>query len=115
MHVAYSRRGSWRRDRRTRCPGSCGLREGGLADARCPLNPIAVTKDWGDVTTALPLISGTTYNIQVQDGLVFLAETAEEPTVRGRVYGHRDIFAYEAVSGVNLWAKGSGLLVVDAG
>ena len=74
-----------------------------------------LTSVWVNVTSAQSLAANTTYNFQALGGEARVAESSAAPTVIGRRYRDGEKFPYTASSSENMWAKGSGLLVIDIG
>ena len=72
-----------------------------------------LTSAWVNVSTARGLTIGTTYNIMVLGGDAHVADSAAEPTLVGRRYRDGAEFPYKAKGATSLWAKGSGVLVID--
>ncbi len=71
-----------------------------------------------DLNAAFSLADGTTYNMQVQGNIAYVAEAASAPDlttapVAARIYRAPAEFPYTADSSVNLYAWGSGRIVCD--
>jgi len=78
------------------------------------LQPAAIS----DLNVAFSFVSGTTYNLQSQGGVAYVAEAASAPDLTGalppfRRYRDGQEFPYEAISGMKLFAWGSGRVVCD--